>query len=477
MQKKKNNVLKKLFLFLLSFFCFIPNLANLTPFIANATLVSGYSSPLADLMKDETFVKEDYPPNKADHSLKVIQVAESLDNELFIYVYQPAEMFIATSINMSLQKDDLEQCKLYYLDYIGRNETFYKYKVNDLEVKKEETRHYNIVSIYRPYYKNIDLDVTDANITEIAFPVATCFSITTNDDGTYSYCNSGTETIEITTKYTSFIRYDVGSKWFNEEHDAFFVAFDTDRNMERLMEADISFVSYTYDCYDDLLKNEDNGTVTVPSYSVDHLFFSDHSHSEKVTTNKTLYSDKVEQIKLGFIFRQKYSWSQIESVGEFINDDDKQISSEALQNLSNKKWVLNFHHAPYEEGTEYALGYPVKNYESGTVVEDVTILRLKFETDGVTYNLGVIDNKQDSTIEPAGSGYSDLEKFKDKVSEFFNKFKWVFIAIGIVIILSILAIFTPFFKFIWKGLRLLFKGLWYLISAPFVYIKSKFKKE
>ena len=103
MQKKKNNVFKKLLMFLMAFFCLL-NLTGSTPFLANATLVSGYSSPLADLMKDETFVKEDYPPNKADHSLKVIQVAESLDNELFIYVYQPAEMFTATSINMSLEK-------------------------------------------------------------------------------------------------------------------------------------------------------------------------------------------------------------------------------------------------------------------------------------------------------------------------------------------------------------------------------------
>ena len=36
---------------------------------------------------------------------------------------------------------------------------------------------------------------------------------------------------------------------------------------------------------------------------------------------------------------------------------------------------------------------------------DVTILRLKFETDGITYNLGVIDNKQTGGREPA----NDLE--------------------------------------------------------------------
>lgn len=476
MQKKKNNLFKKVFVFLLSFFCFIPNLFSFTPFIASASVVSGYSSPLADLMKDETFVKENYPPNKADHSLQIIQVAESLENEVFIYVYQPAEMFIATSINMSLEKE-MEDNKIYYLDYIGKNETFYKYKINDLEVTKAETRHYNIVSIFRPYYKNIDIDVTDENVTEVAFPVATCFSITTNEDGTYSYCNSGTETIEVITKYTSYVRYDNGSKLFPYEHDAFFVAFDTDRNMERLMEADVSYIYYTYDCYKDLLAVGGDGTQIASLEFGHYSDYDNHTHSDKVTANKTLSSENVEKISLGLIFRQKYSWSQIESVGEFINDDDKELTSEALENLANKNWVLNFHHAEFNKGTEYLMASPVKNYESGTVVENVTILRLKFETDGVTYNLGVIDNKQDSTTEPAGSGYSELEKLKDAVADFFDKFKWVFGAIVLVIIMSLLAIFTPIFTFIWKGIAFFFKILWYVISAPFVYIKSKFKKE
>ena len=37
------------------------------------------------------------------------------------------------------------------------------------------------------------------------------------------------------------------------------------------------------------------------------------------------------------------------------------------------------------------------------MVGNVTILRLKFETDGITYNLGVIDNKQTGSTEPSNS--------------------------------------------------------------------------
>ena len=38
-----------------------------------------------------------------------------------------------------------------------------------------------------------------------------------------------------------------------------------------------------------------------------------------------------------------------------------------------------------------------------TLISNVTILRLKFETDGITYNLGVIDNKQTGSTEPSNS--------------------------------------------------------------------------
>ena len=45
---------------------------------------------------------------------------------------------------------------------------------------------------------------------------------------------------------------------------------------------------------------------------------------------------------------------------------------------------------------------------NSTLVGDVTILRLKFVTDGITYNLGVIDNKQtggrDPSNKPGGIG-------------------------------------------------------------------------
>ena len=61
------------------------------------------------------------------------------------------------------------------------------------------------------------------------------------------------------------------------------------------------------------------------------------------------------------------------------------------------KWVLRFAETEY---TSSASAYVY--VQNGTRISDVTILRLKFETDGVVYNLGVVDNKQTSSTTPDG---------------------------------------------------------------------------
>ena len=49
-----------------------------------------YSDVLTDLQTDENFDVNNYPVNIEDYSLQVIQIAESVNGELFVYVYQPS---------------------------------------------------------------------------------------------------------------------------------------------------------------------------------------------------------------------------------------------------------------------------------------------------------------------------------------------------------------------------------------------------
>lgn len=489
MQKIKRYSLYKNFIIsiLIMLYFFSSVLLSFPILTAGAMTVTGYSSPLADLQIDENFNSEDYPSNPYDYSISVIQVAESDKKELYVYVYQPSEQMVATAINMALSKDDMKDSKLYYLTKIGSNGVFFKYKVNDFAVNtNDKIRHYNVSSIYRPYYSKIDTDVTDENITDIAFDVSTCYSIMTNEDETMSYSNTKTETIEIESKYTSFIRYTNGSTLFPYAHDTFFVAFSTERDIDRLLEADVSFTATAYDCSKIVLPGSESGEIEIASLTDDaemyssgvviypdnhYLDYNTHNHSSLGLKHVNLKSKNNVIVHEGLIFKTKFEWNEIESVSDFVKDEHRDFTSEQLSKLKEKDWVLNFYHTSFSKGTEMLAGSPYKDYEKGTVVESVTILRLKFETDGVTYNLGVIDDMQNSTLEPGGSGTG--ENIFIRNNDFWKKvlkvLEYILLAFVAVFLVVILALFTPVVKVI-------LKGLWFVISAPFTFIKSWFDK-
>jgi len=103
-------------------------------------------------------------------------------------------------------------------------------------------------------------------------------------------------------------------------------------------------------------------------------------------------------------------------------------------------------------------------------------LELTFETNGVVYNLGVVDNKQTGDLLPGGDEGDDgvegmLAWFKnlfEKIAAFFRKY-WYWFVIGAVafIALIILAPFMPsIIHLIFSGIVWLFKGLVWLVSLP-----------
>ena len=73
------------------------------------------------------------------------------------------------------------------------------------------------------------------------------------------------------------------------------------------------------------------------------------------------------------------------------------MEEDAKVQLENKQWVLRF----YETEYSHSGGNLGNLYGHGTGVVEVTILRLKFETDGITYDLGVVDNKQSGSLTPS----------------------------------------------------------------------------
>jgi len=377
--------------------CAVITTAAQTPLVARAESVT-YSGVLDDLKKDTSFNADNYPAKSNDYSLQIIQLAESVNKELFVYVYQPsgkAKDFKASSINISTTINDAISFHNYKLELLNSSGVFYKYKVSGLTVKDDAVRYYAISSIYRPFDESIDKQASGGNtVTEVNYAVNKQYAFGEINGKPYVNCVD-IETIVVTDKFVGFVRYPDGFKLYIGACDSHFVAFNTDKPIDRLLEADVYY--------------------TTQKYSSSWVAFVGTSEEFGDKADKYAYlkyTDKVEHTGGGW-FAGTYKWDRIQTVEDFIKTENREqifsgaiidvkISSKltdaALNELKGKKWVLRFAETSYSMWTgQGAYG------TFSTIVGDVTILRLKFETDGITYNLGVIDNKQTGSAEPSNS--------------------------------------------------------------------------
>lgn len=448
--------------------------------------VSNYSNVLDDLRKADSFDVGYYPMNSSDYSISVIQIAESTDNELLVYTYQPSaksKSLTASSINIA-ETDELS-FKNYKLKLVSSDGVFQKYVVEEFKVSDYKVRYYYITSIYRPFDSTIDKDTDYGNhVTEIENNVSKQYRFAEIDGKVY--CDvTDIETITITDKFVGFVRYLDGYYLFGSGScDSHFVAFNTDKPIDKLLEADVYYTSqeYTHRQY-------------LPLLGEDKIIYQTSKLDNYVSLS---YSQKVEHTGSGW-GADTYKWNRIETVDQFVKENTsydnvysgailnvsigKKITDSGISALKNKKWVLRFAETSYSSNmiaTSYTDYY-------GTSVGDVTILRLKFETEGKVYNLGVIDNKQSGSGKPINGTKTDV-----KLN--FDLFQWledhtgipkgVWIAIvcviALAVVLSILsAIFPPVWfcvKSVGKGCWTLLKGLWFIICLPFKGIKALIEK-
>lgn len=355
------------------------------------------SGVLEDLSKDVSFNTENYPSNAKDYSLSVMQLAESTDKELFVYVYQPSgDKVKASSINISTTINNDISFFNYSLELLNFEETLFKYKVANFEVKKDPVRYYAISSIYRPFDAGIGDEKSGNNtINEVNYAVNKQYCFGEINGKPYVSCVD-IETIVITDKFVGFVRYKDGFKLYVGACDSHFVAFNTDKPIGKLLEADVYYTSQSY------------------SWLFALGVGQNETFGEKKDNYAYLkYTDKVEHTGDGF-FAGTYKWDRIQTVDDFIKGENREdvyhgavldvkvsskLTDEALNELKGKKWVLRFVETAYSLSS----GANGSTSTKSTLIGNVTILRLKFETDGITYNLGVIDNKQTGSTEPSNS--------------------------------------------------------------------------
>lgn len=385
--------------------------------IAWAAEESG-SKVLVDLQKAENFNMDDYPLNPTDYSLEVIHIAESTENELLVYVYQPSGAkanLMATTISISTVVGPDIAPKFYDLEFLNSSGVFYKYKVKDFIVSSEATRVYSVVSILRPFIKDVDAEPGfDNTVSEVPFAVAKEYTFYSGQD---SYQMQVLDVVEITDKFVGYVIYaeDVdyatGRNWVINKC-GHIVAFSCDKKIDKLLEADVYYVSQ--------------------SYGHTHLF---EDFFDLKPTDKYTFGDRVSHIttltsedKLTYSggelwWATDFTANRIQTTDEFIastNVTEKvytgtvldvsrasTLTEESLRALQGKEWILRF--AETEEKYRF-MDNSLSTYEYySTLIGDVSILRLKFETDGEVYNLGVVDNKQTGGDKPMNNYEYNLD--------------------------------------------------------------------
>lgn len=431
--------------------CAVITTAAQTPLVARAESIT-YSGVMEDLKKDTSFNPGNYPTKADDYSLQVIQLAESVNKELFVYVYQPSgktKNFKASSINISTTINDSISYLNYKLELLNSSGVFYKYKVKGLTVKNESVRYYAISSIYRPFDESIDKQASGGNtVTEVNYAVNKQYCFGEINGKPYVNCVD-IETIVVTDKFVGFVRYPDGFKLYVGACDSHFVAFNTNKPMDKLLEADVYYTTQEY-------------SSSWAAFVGENETFGDKA--DKYAYLK--YTDKVEHTG-GGLFAGTYKWDRIQTVDDFIKNEDREqifsgavidvkISSKltdaALNELKGKKWVLRF------AETDYTFWSGQGTYGSfSTLVGDVTILRLKFETDGITYNLGVIDNKQSGSKDPSNETDIDISLNK--------RGKMILYLLMLILLIILLAPILPY----------VLQAIIWIISLPFKGISAAVK--
>ena len=462
MQKKKKY--RRILSFVLALVLILPmfSMMNINKVYAEE---QASCSVLEDLQKDASFNVENYLAIENDYSLQVITIAESSSKELLIYTYQPSGDFVdGSSINISVSADDSLDIKNYKLKQLDSYNTLFKYSVEGFKVSNESVRYYAISSIFRLWNWKIDLDMANGNsVTEVSYNVGKKYSIS---DSGMSMVETVIETIEISSKYVGFCRYDSGytgnsvnlgvgqgaGVYAVPGYDSHFIAFSTDKPIDRLYNIDVYYCSQLYSYESSLFKaNEQYGAI-----------------EEKFS--HITYTDKEDLTVPHGGMEYKYSFDRIQSVADFIKCENidyvydmglfnvnvvTNLTEEGLADISGHQWVVRFAETEWSN-TKTGAGFSTMHFKKHTIISDVTILRLSFMVSGTVYNLGVVDNKQ------SGDGVSDSETgveidVKDWV-------KFILFGIGLIIVLIIV---IPCMPFILKAIFLVVEWVLWLLILPF----------
>lgn len=425
-----------------------------------------HSAVMDDLQKDSAFNAENYPSVDGDFSLQVIQIAESSDGELFVYVYQPSNDtrdLVASSINISqnMEGDNPESYHNYTLTLLSTQGVFDKYRVENFTLKEDVLRYYSISAIYRVFNEEIDQAPTDDNtIEQVAYPVGQLWTATTYN-GAPIYAVRYLELITIETKHIGFIRYSEGGFFIQKNIDSHFVAFSTDRQIDDLLEVEMSYT---------LQDVSRITTVTLFDTRVSETRGEPVKYDVVLSKNDIVSDD-------GGWWGDAYEYNRIQRIDDFRTKEGENLSEKSLEALDGKEWVLRFCETDYKYGVLTTSETSTQYFDEGTDALSVVIFRMEFEYDGQIYNLGVVDN-----ITHGASVMPDIDTGSNMPNWITNIFSgngtptWLKVIIAVIVVIVIIIVGILLLPYIVQGIMWLIpwilKGLWALVKLVFYIIAS-----
>ncbi|MDE5563214.1 MAG: hypothetical protein K2J01_06710 [Clostridiales bacterium] len=419
-----------------------------------------YTGVLDDLHKDSTFSVDEWIDKSKHKVTEVMQIAISSDKELFIYVHQVGDIrdFTYVVMNIALFSTELD-FKSYELEKVDWNGKFFKYKVIDFKVADSDIQKYCISRLDYP----VDSKPNGSQVvTYDSVSIGQIWTVTQINDK-YEYSYTYFDTIVVMDKFVGFdysTVLPIGWAGYKSQTNTFYIAFDTDIKMSNLLEAQIEYKQSYID------GSNVSGVKNVVVQCDNEISYS-----------RDVYKHWLVDWPAGTEFK---SYKAISTPAEFSKNFG--ITVPKKENGKDYEWVVVFYN---ETKTS---GYP-GNIKMWTLKPlDTTILRLKFEKDGVTYNLGTIDNRV-SAIIPKPEPWKSISFWQyiwNCIVKLFNgtanfvetvvAVAAIFVAVALLpILLFVFSLLSPSFgaimksilKSIGKALSWLLKGLWWLITAPF----------
>ena len=467
--------LKRILVILAAFFTAL--LFLITPTVqasADETSDIRYTDVLEDLKKDESFDETKYPAKADDYSLKVLQIGETVDRELYVYVYRPRageDTNNCLAKKISLSKTSETSFSSYNLTLIDNTEVFDKYRVEGFNVNGFMVRMYSISMISREAYKDIDGKADGNGILNIfgsvvqsfkdfkSYKVAQRWRASTSN-GAVTYECEEEEVVIVTKKLVGFIRYPDGYLSTRMDCNSHFVAFSCDHQIDTLLKARVCYTQgvWYYTLYPRVEDWEQEGADV---------------EKEVVLDSRETVTEEPGGISFGKVYR----WKEIEKSTDFLESVNKEksdlnMTSGAKEDIAKTDWILRFATTERHNNT-----YNIREER----VSKVAILELTFMTKGKVYTMGVVDDYDtpddipDAEADPPEEDW--LEWLKSMFSELWDKLTIIFKIIVLVLIAAVLLPILPWvFKLIGFVLKWAFKIAWWLFCFPWNLIAKLFGK-